>query len=211
MTKPTPWTKFAELLEALAVEGALNQTATADALEKFADSFLEDVDRDMYRGELSIGLGRQGNFSKAAQIIAKMENPQERAEYWRRLAEQQFQSDRRDDAQESLRRSEEAINSLAPNRNWERAEILSRSAKLLDDFELREEALTMWNKATNVARIGQTAGSDSSDCSAVLTTIAKQLAEGGRLELAKSVANSITIPGRRQLAHELIEKAAFLK
>jgi tetratricopeptide (TPR) repeat protein len=211
MTKPSPWTKFDELLEALAAEGALNRTVTVEALEQFACSFPEDVDRDMYRGKLGVNLWRLGNLAKASEIIGAIENIHEKGEHWRKLAEEQFRANDRENAILSLRRSEEAINSLKPEHFWERAEVLSLNARLLEDFGLKEDALAIWNRAVEVAKNGQATGTDSSDCSAVLTTIAKLLAESGRLDLAKSVADSITIPIRRKLALELIEKASLRK
>lgn len=208
MTTPNPWIKFHELLVALSAEGALKQAPTVAALEQFASSFSEDVDRDMYRGELGISLGRMGDAVKAGEIIGAMESPHERASYWSRLAEEQFKAGDEKDAVDSLRQSELSVNSLKPDEFWRRAEILCLNAKLLDDFKQQREALIAWGKAIDVARVGQARGPDSSDCSAVMATIAKLLAEAGRVELAKSVADSIAIPGKRNLALQLIERAS---
>ncbi len=209
--KPNPWTKFQELLDALAAEGTLQRKATVQALEQFASSFTENTDRDMYRGELGVSLARAGELGLAANLIDGMENLHEKANHWRKLAEQQFKNDDTQSAFSFLRRVEQAADSLGPNCFWQRAEILSMNAKLLEDFNLSREARNAWDGAISIAKAGQVADPNSSDCSAVLVNVARLLAELGRMEFAKSVADSITIPARRNFANELIERASFQK
>ena len=205
---PNPWRRFQELLDALAEEGTLQRTATVEALEKFASSFTENADRDMYRGELGVSLARAGSLDVAVKLIGGMENPHEKANYWRKLAEQQFKKDDRRRALSFLRDAEQAADSLGPDCFWQRAEVLSMNAKLLDDFNLDGEARSAWDGAISIARTGQAADPNSSDCSAVLVNIVRTLAELGQVELAQSAADSIAIPARRKFAQELIERAS---
>ena len=209
MTKrQNPWNEFAKLLEGLAADGALSRKTTVDALERFASSFDEEVDRSAYRGELGVSLGKVGAFAEAQRIISGVESHHDRAHCWRRLAQEQFTDGEVQGGLESLRRSADAIEALREEYSWERAEVFSLNAKLLDDFGLKDEALETWKRGLEVAKAGQDRGTDSSDCSAVMTTMAKLLAEAGRLELANSVAKAIAVPGKRALAQELIDKAS---
>lgn len=205
-----PWTEFAELLEGLSSEGSLEKKATVEAPEQFADSFEDEVDQTMYRGTLGLGLGQIGKFDEAERIIRASSYVQERADYWLKLAEQQFKAGAREGALDSLHQSEEDINSLRTDYVAERAHVLAHKAKLLDSFGLSDEALAVWNRAICVARDGQETNPNSSDCSGVLANIVSFLIELGRLDLARSVADSITprFPSRRQHAHTLIDKAS---
>ena len=211
ITRRNPWHEFAELLEALAAEGSLERKNTIKALEQLADSFEDEADRTMYRGELGLALGRIGNFAEADRILSLAEYAQEKANYWLRLAEQQFQAGERDGALNSLRRSEEAIDSLRAEYLAERAEVLAHKAKLLEDFGLADKALDVWNKAIRLAQDGQEANPNSSDCSAVLVNVTRLLTELGHTEMARSVADSITtrFPSRREHAHRLIGAVAL--
>jgi hypothetical protein len=207
MTRPNLLTKFRELVDALTAEGALKQSETVEALSRLAASLTDENDRDFYHGELGISLGHTGDFAGAARLIEAVRSPHERAHYWRRLAEEEFKTGSRD-ALSLLLRSEESIDSLPADCYWERAEIISLNAKLLQDSKLGERASEAWSKAIRIAQKGQAAEPNGSDCSAVLVNIVGMLATVGHTELARSVADSITIPGRRKFAQELIEKAS---
>lgn len=208
MSRPNVLTKFRELVDVLVLDGTLKQANTIDALERLVSSLTDEIDRDCCSGELAIGLGRIGNFAEADRIIGQVEHHRDKADYWLRLAEEQFKAGEREGALNSLRRSEEVIDSLRADFFAERADVLSHKAKLLDDFELPDQALFVWNRAIEVAQSGQVANPSNPDCSAILANMAGSLAESGRLQLARSVADSIGFPGKRELAHNLIDKAS---
>ena len=210
-SRPNSWNYYARLLDGLAADSLLNKKATVEALERFASSFDEEVDRSLYRGDLGVTLARIGNFAEARKIIGAVEGHHDRAHYWRRLANEQFTFGDLPGGLQSLLLSAEAIEKLREEYSWERAEIFALGAKLLDDFGLKDDAIKLWQKSIDVAKAGQTHGVDSVDCSAIMTTMAKLLAEAGRFELAKSVADAIVIPGKRVLAQQLIDKAVSQK
>ncbi len=211
MKRPNILTAFAELLEALVERGDMGQRATTEALENLVSSLTDEIDRDCCRGELAVRLGRVNNFAEAAKLIDAIQNAGEQADFWRQLAKEQFKAGDHEGAFRSLRHSEEAIDTLRADYYRERADVFSLNAKLLDDFKLGERASETWNRAIQIAQTGQAADPNSSECSAALVNITGMLAELGRTELARTAADSITIPARRDFAYQLIEKASSQK
>jgi tetratricopeptide (TPR) repeat protein len=208
--RKNPWLEFANLLEGLAVQGGLKRRATVEALERFADSFEDPIDQTIYRGALGLSLGEIGDFAGAERIIAKSSDAQERADYWLRLGEQQLKAGQQEGALKSFRLAETDIETIRSDYRAERAHVLSEEAKLLDQYGLHREAAAAWDRAIGIARAGQETNPNGSDCSAVLVNIVDGLVKQQRLDLARSVADSITprFPGRREHAFKLIERAS---
>lgn len=206
MKKTNPWIKFREFLDALASDGTLNRSATVKALEEFTQSFPDSVDRDVFGGELAVTLAGVGNFESAVRLIRAVEYSLERAEYWIKLASVQLKVGDYDKAFDSLGYSQDAVNSLPADQLAERAGTLSQTASLLEQYGFKDRARETWNRAIETARRGQAENPDRSDCSAVLGDITAALAALGYRELAKSVADSIAIEGRRQHAREMIDR-----
>lgn len=85
---------------------------------------------------------------------------------------------------------------------WQKAELLNKIANLYNLSNAKEEALSTWDEAINVAICGEESKNpqNSIDSSSVLSEIVRDLASNGELRKAEEVAKMITNKGKKENA-----------
>lgn len=92
-------------------------------------------------------------------------------------------------------------------RHWQRAELLDKLAQAVERYGDTTRATGIWNRAIELARLGEGAQSpqDSADASSVLGQIAEHLAKTGARSRALEIAGSIRNSGKRERAIKTIQ------
>jgi tetratricopeptide (TPR) repeat protein len=194
--------EVSNLLDLLSKEGLLKERALVDTLSRWVASIRDDVDRDCISGELGVRVARLRMLDEAEDLTRGIVSIHERPQYMRRVAESELEVGEKVRALSLLREAIEATDRMPPDWYWERAEVLAYIAEVLNKAGQHSAALEQWNAAVSVAKAGDQADPNAIDCSAVLWTISKMLAEAGQVEKAREVASEIRDENRRKGALE---------
>lgn len=194
--------QVSDLLDILSKGGFLRDRALVAALTAWATSIREETDRDCISGELAVRIARQRMLDEAEGLARRINSVHERPQYMRQVAEVELEVGETARGVSLLREVIGAAERMPADWYWERSEVLAHVAKALHHAGERSAASEQWDAAIGVAKAGEQAAPDAIDCSAVLWTISKMLAEVGETTKARQVASGIRDERRRRGALE---------
>lgn len=188
-------------------ETDLRQVDSLDTVKELALSFQEQGDRDWALGEIAKGLAALDKWDEAEAVASCIILADEKADALVAIANLLRAKHDTERASRNLSAAIDIAKIGETNWVWQRAFSLLRIARALSEANDKNQALSIFEEAVRVASAGQMLpGHEAEECEGVLSGIAVDLATLGNVERAKSVAELIKHPLKRQRALETIDK-----
>jgi len=199
------FTEISDLIAVLSRSGVLKNPDVVDAFSNFARAMGDTEYRSHMLGELSVNLALNGEYDRAEQLVRMVEST-DKCEFLRRIAELEKRAN--DDARAS-RLFSEAVAAVYLHRfPTQQALALAEIARSLSEGASYAAADQVWQSAIQLATKAQRAsGTDGPEAAGVLVNAVQALSKLGKIEMAKSVADSITFPELRERAHRALSEA----